>query len=233
MPRKPRIAVIMDENTSVDGTRYDMTKNYFVGVQRAGGLPYGIPYFAEMVETVADEFDGFLSTGGRFAFPDSWFLEGQTSKAPESERLDVEVALMRAFLERDKPILGICTGMQVLSALHGCRLSPDVRSLGAHVIEHDKRGSLHPVEIRRDTLLHRLVGRSELTVNTFHREAVVELSDKVVASAFAQDGIVEAVEIPSRRFALGVQWHQELFALQDHPGNRLFEAFVEATGKPQ
>ena len=233
MPYKPRNAVIMDENTSVDGTRYDMTKNYFIGVQRAGGLPYGIPYFAEMVETVADEFDGFLSTGGRFAFPDSWFLEGQTSKAPESERLDVEVALMRAFLERDKPVLGICNGMQVLSALHGCRLSPDVRSLGSHIIEHDKRGSLHPVAIQRNTTLHRLIGRPEITVNTFHREAVVELSDKVVASAFAEDGIVEAVEIPTRRFALGVQWHQELFALQDHPGNKLFEAFVEAAGKPR
>ena len=54
MSAKPRIAVIMDENTSVDGTRYDMTKNYFVGIQRAGGLPFGIPYFAEMVDSVVD-----------------------------------------------------------------------------------------------------------------------------------------------------------------------------------
>jgi putative glutamine amidotransferase len=228
MSRKPRIAVIMDENTSVDGTRYDMTKAYFVAVQRAGGLPFGIPYIPEMIKPVVEEFDGFLSVGGRFAFPDHWFLDGQTSKAPASERLEIEVALMRGFLERDKPVLGICNGMQVLAALNGCRLSPDMRSLGSHVMEHDKRGHLHSVAIKQGTALSRILGQGGMTVNTFHREAVVELSDKVVASAYAEDGTVEAVEIPSRRFALGVQWHQELFATQDHPGNRLFDAFVQA-----
>jgi len=137
MDRKPRIAVIMDENTSVDGTRYDMTKGYFVGIQRAGGLPFGIPYFQEMVDTVVDEFDGFLSVGGRFHFPDAWYLDGHVSKSPASERLEVEQALMRGFLERDKPVLGICNGMQMLACLNGCRMSPDVRSLGSHVLEHD------------------------------------------------------------------------------------------------
>jgi putative glutamine amidotransferase len=228
MTSKPRIAVIMDENTSVDGTRYDMTKNYFVAIQRAGGMPFGIPYFMDMVGPVVSGFDGFVSVGGRFAFPDSWFLEGQVSKAPRSERLDVEVALMRGFLERDKPVLGICNGMQVLAGLHGCRLSPDVRSLGPHIMEHDKRDALHPVAIREGTLLSHIVGCRALSVNTFHREAVVELSGKVVGSAYAEDGVVEAVEIPARRFALGVQWHQELFARQEHSGNAIFEAFVQA-----
>jgi len=228
MSRKPRIAVIMDENTSVDGTRYDMTKNYFVAIQRAGGMPFGIPYFMDMVEAVVDGFDGFMNVGGRFAFPDHWFPDGQTSKAPRSERLEVELALMRGFLDRDKPVLGICNGMQVLAGLHGCRLSPDVRALGAHIMEHDRRDYLHPVSIRENTLLSRIVGRSELTVNSFHREAVIELSKDVVGSAYAEDGVLEAIEIPARRFALGVQWHQELFARQEHPGNAIFTAFVQA-----
>jgi putative glutamine amidotransferase len=228
MSAKPRIAVIMDENTSVDGTRYDMTKNYFVAIQRAGGMPFGIPYFMEMVETVVDEFDGFVDVGGRFAFPDQWFPEGHISKAPHSERLDVELALMRGFLERDKPVLGICNGMQVLAGLHGCRLSPDVRAMGSHIMEHDRRDHLHSVTIEKNTLLSRIVDRPELTVNTFHREAVVALSDCVVASAHSEDGVVEAVEVPSRRFALGVQWHQELFVRQEHPGNAIFTAFVQA-----
>ncbi|WP_114945659.1 gamma-glutamyl-gamma-aminobutyrate hydrolase family protein [Microvirga calopogonii] len=230
MSDKPRIAVIMDENTSVDGTRYDMTKAYFVAIQRAGGLPFGIPYIQEMIEPVIDEFDGFLSVGGRFAFPDSWYVDGQVSDSPPSDRLEIEIALMRGFLERDKPVLGICNGMQVLAALHGCRLSPDVRSLGSGVMEHDKRGFLHPVAIKQGTFLARILGQPEITVNTFHREAVVEISARAVASAHAGDGIIEAIEIPTRSFAVGVQWHQELFAAQDHPGNRLFKAFVDATG---
>ncbi|WP_243367886.1 gamma-glutamyl-gamma-aminobutyrate hydrolase family protein [Microvirga solisilvae] len=228
MPNKPRIAVIMDENTSVDGTRYDMTKNYFIAIHGAGGMPFGIPYHMDMVENVVDEFDGFVNVGGRFAFPDEWFIDGQVSKAPESERLAVELALMRSFLERDKPVLGICNGMQVLAGLHGCRLSPDVRAMGSHIMEHDKRGHLHPVAIKEDTLLSRIVGQRELTVNTFHREAVVELSKDVIASAYAEDGVIEAVEIPSYRFALGVQWHQEAFTRQEHPGNPIFRAFIQA-----
>ena len=229
MAAKPRIAVIMDENTSVDGTRYDMTKNYFVAVHRAGGMPFGIPYFMNMVEAVVDEFDGFMNVGDRFAFPDAWYSDGQVSKAPHSERLDVELALMRGFLERDKPVLGICNGMQVLAALHGCRLSPDVRATGAQILEHDKRGHEHPVVVRENTLLSRITGGGVLSVNTFHREAVIELSDRVVACAHAEDGVIEAIEVPSRRFALGVQWHQELFAKQNHPGNGIFGAFVRAS----
>ena len=127
MSARPRIAVIMDENTSVDGTHYDMTKNYFVAIQRAGGMPFGIPYFMDMVEAVAIEFDGFVNVGGRFAFPDAWFLEGQASKAPRSERLAVELGLMRGFLDRDKPVLGICNGMQMLACLHGGRMVHEVR----------------------------------------------------------------------------------------------------------
>lgn len=233
MSNKPRIAVIMDENTSVDGTRYDMTKNYFIAVHSAGGQPFGIPYFMDMVEDVVEEFDGFVNVGGRFAFPNDWFVEGQVSKAPSSERLDVELALMRGFLNRNKPVLGICNGMQVLAGLHGCRLSPDVCAMGPHVMEHDRRGHEHAVAIKDNTLLSRLVGRNSLKVNTFHREAVVELSDTVIASAHAEDGVVEAIEIPSYRFALGVQWHQELFAGQEHPGNAIFQAFVQAAGHPR
>jgi putative glutamine amidotransferase len=227
---RPRIAAIMDENTSVDGTRYDMTKHYFAAIHNAGGMPFGIPYFMDMVESVVNEFDGFLSTGGRFAFPDAWFLEGQTSNAPESERLDVEIALMRGFLECGKPVLGICNGMQVLAGISGSRLSPNVRSLGSHVMEHDKRGHMHSVSVTPGTALARIIGEREITVNTFHREAVVDTAGDVVVSARAPDGIIEAIELSSHPFAIGVQWHQELFAGQNHPGNRLFEAFVQAAG---
>jgi putative glutamine amidotransferase len=233
MSSKPRIAVIMDENTSVDGTRYDMTKHYFAAIHNAGGQPFGIPYFMDMVETVVSEFDGFLSTGGRFAFPDEWFIAGQTSNAPESERLNVEIALMRGFIERGKPVLGICNGMQVLAGISGSRLSPNIRVLGSHVMEHDKRGHMHAITVKSGSTLARIVGGQELTVNTFHREGVIEPGPNVAVSATAPDGIIEAIELTTHPFAIGVQWHQELFSGQEHPGNKLFEAFVQAAGKPQ
>jgi putative glutamine amidotransferase len=228
--RKPRIAVIMDENTSVDGTRYDMPKAYFTAIQRAGGLPFGIPYLPDLVEIAVEEFDGFLSVGGRIHFPDSWYRDGETSKSPRSERLAIEEALMRGFLGRDKPVLGICNGMQMLGCLNGCRMSPDIRSLGSHILEHDRSGYLHPVSVKPGTALARIVGVARMDVNSFHREAVVEMSDRAVASAFAEDGTIEALEIPAYRFAIGVQWHPEALAATEHPGNSLFKAFVEAAG---
>jgi putative glutamine amidotransferase len=226
--RKPRIAVILDENTSGDGTRYEAAKGYFKGVRDAGGLPFGIPYLPEMVEVVLEEFDGLLSVGGRFAYPDAWYLPGEVSKAPSSERLAVERAIVEGFLARDKPVLGICAGMQMLACLNGCLLTPDLRAMIPEALEHDRRGQLHAVKLAANSRLAAIIGEQTMMVNTFHREAVAQLAPPVVASAHAGDGIVEAIEIPTRRFAIGIQWHQELLVDTDHPGNRLFHGFVEA-----
>lgn len=228
MTSRPRIAIILGENTSAGGTRYDMTKGYFNAVTRAGGLPFGIPYVAELVSLVADEFDGFISVGGRINFPQSWYVDGDASQFPFSNRLAVDQALMEGFLERDKPVLGICNGMQMLACLHGCRMVSDIRGTGANILQHDGDGVLHAAHITPDTMLSRMTGAESFKVNTFHREAVVELSDKVVASARAPDGVIEAIEVPAYRFAVGLQWHPEAMPAPEHPGHRVFEAFVEA-----
>lgn len=230
MSPAPRIAVILDEDTSTGGTRYDMTKAYFAAVARAGGLPFGIPYVPGIVGPAIEAFDGLLSVGGRFSFPQAWYVDGMASPYPFSERLAVERAIMEGYLERNKPVLGICSGMQMLACLNGCRMTPEVRALGPDILEHDRRDRPHGVTIAPGTALSSMVRLPELTVNSFHREAVVELSAAVVAGARAEDGVIEAVEVPSRRFALGLQWHQEAFTQSDHPGNGIFNAFVQACG---
>ncbi len=229
MSDKPRIAVIMDENSSAGGNGYEMPKAYFTAVHRAGGMPFGIPYLADMVDTVVAEFDGFVSVGGRIQFPREWYVPGDGSRYPSSERLEVEQALMRGFLDRDKPVLGICNGMQMLACLHGGRMVHEVRKAGPHILDHDSRSAMHPVEIVPGTMLSRILGTTRLEVNSRHQEAVVEVSNHAVTSARADDGVIEAIEVPARRFAIGVQWHPEAFATQDHPCNRLFSAFVQAT----
>jgi putative glutamine amidotransferase len=228
MKSKPRIAVILDENTSGDGSRYEASKGYFRAIRDAGGLPFGIPYLPEIVDVVVEEFDGLLCVGGRFAYPDEWYLQGESSKAPKSERYGVERAIVEGYLARDKPVLGICAGMQLLACLNGCRLWSDVQASVPNAIEHDKRGFLHEATLVPGSRLAGLVGKPAILVNTFHREAIGELSNSVVASAHADDGVIEAIEIPSRAFALGLQWHQELFAATDHPGNRVFDGLIEA-----
>lgn len=119
--------------------------------------------------------------------------------------------------------------MQMLACLHGCRLTPDLRMAVPAALEHDRRAHLHPVTLAAGSRLASIVGEQAIRVNTFHREAVVQLDPAVVASAHAEDGIVEAIEAPSSRFAIGIQWHQELLTGTDHPGNHLFRSLVEAT----
>jgi putative glutamine amidotransferase len=228
MKRKPRIAIILDENTSGDASRYEASKGLFSAIRDAGGLPFGIPYLPEMVGVVVEEFDGFVCGGGRFAYPDDWYVAGETSKARASERLAIERKIVEMYLKQNRPVLGICAGMQLLACLNGCRLWSDVQNSTAVVLEHDKRGHLHEVTLTPNTRLFALVREPTILVNTFHREAIGELSPSVVVSARASDGIVEAIEVPAKAFALGLQWHQELLAGTDHPGNGVFRGFVEA-----
>lgn len=228
MNSKPRIAVILDENTSGDASRYEASKGYFRAIRDAGGLPFGIPYLPEIVDVVVEEFDGLLCVGGRFAYPDEWYLQGQPSKAPRSERYEVERAIVEGYLAHDKPVLGVCAGMQLLACLNGCRLWPDVQASVTNALEHDKPDYLHQITLVPGSMLAAIVGKPSIIVNTFHREAIGELSNSVVASAHSDDGVIEAIEIPSRAFALGLQWHQELFAATDHPGNPIFRGLIEA-----
>jgi putative glutamine amidotransferase len=118
--------------------------------------------------------------------------------------------------------------MQLLACVNGCRLWSDVQASQPSVLEHDKRGHLHQVTLTPQTRLFALVGESAILVNTFHREAIGELSRSVVASARAEDGVIEAIEVPAQSFAIGVQWHQEHFAGTDHPGNRVFSPLSRA-----
>src|SRR5262245_23767478 len=223
MKRKPRIAVILDENTSGDASRYEAPKGLFSAIRDAGGLPLGIPYLPEMVGFVVEEFDGLVCGGGRFAYPDDWYVGSQVSKAPPSDRLAIERQIVQIYLDQNRPILGICAGMQLLACLNGCRLWSDVQSSGAVVLEHDKRGHLHEVTLAPNSRLFALVREPTILVNTLHREAIGELSASVDVGARSNDGIIEAIEVRAKAFALGLQWHQELFAGTDHPGNNVFQ----------
>jgi putative glutamine amidotransferase len=220
MRRPPRVAVLLDENTSSGGTRYEAAKGYFQSVSRAGGAPFGVPYDPAMVELVVADFDALLTPGGRYAMPADWYA-GEAAPSPRSDRLQVEIGLLRGFLAADKPVLGLCAGMQVLAALHGAKLT-------AQVPDHNERGRLHDVRVAPGSRLAGLVGE-RLSVNTFHNEAVVE-PGAATACAWSDDGVIEGVELPRHRFAIGVQWHQELHDA-DHPGAALFQGLVDACGR--
>ncbi len=229
MPRPPRIAVLLDENTSGDGTRYEASKSYFRSIAEAGGRPYGVPYINEMIAPTVEDFDAFLAVGGGFAYPPAFYTAGTQSPYKSSERYAFEAQLMQAFLSADKPVLGICAGMQLLACLHGAKLHGDVQASVSAPIHHYSRDAPHPVTLVADTRLQGAIGVRELAVNSFHKEAIAETGARVRAAAHAPDGVIEAIEIPEHRFAIGLQWHQERYAGRDHPGQGVFTAFIAAT----
>jgi putative glutamine amidotransferase len=224
---KPHIAVLMDENTSSGGNQYAMGKGYFTSIVRAGGLPFGVPYEAQILADVIAFSDGLLCPGGRFAYADTCYAGDLTSNSPPSDRLAIEKALIEGFLSLDKPVLGICAGMQLLGCLNGAKMTPDLLTTERGAMPHDEAGRMHPVSISAGSKLSQIVGASQIDVNTFHREALVSVTDNIVVSARAPDGIIEAIELPGHKFAVGVQWHPEKLT-NDASNIALFDEFVRA-----
>lgn len=224
---KPKIAILLDEDTRDGGANYRLNKDYCHAITAVGGLPLCIPYDPNAAQFAIDEYDGFFSPGGGMAFPDEWHETGHQSPFPSSKRIAIEIEIMKGFLERDKPTFGSCHGMQVLAAIHGCKLRSDAGE--KHSVQSLDEKKMHTVSIVPGSKIAQITGQTQMSVNTRHREYVSQICDPVIEAAHAEDGIIEAIEIKGKRFAIGCQWHQENFWQEDHPGNKLFQAFVEET----
>jgi putative glutamine amidotransferase len=225
---KPVIGIIMDENTSQGGANYDTGKGYFRAVEGAGGIAIGLPYSLDSLDFARNHCAGLLSTGARIAFPQGWYVPEDRSPAPQSERFEVERGLVELFLALDRPYLGICNGMQMLGCLSGCLMSGNAKSYTDGTIAHDDRETRHVVMVTADTHLAAITGLPQLVVNSFHREALVRISDQVVVNARSPDGLIEGIELADKKFALGVQWHPERLIDETADALSLFKAFVAA-----
>lgn len=225
---KPIIGIVLDENTSQGGASYETGKGYFRAIENAGGIALGLPYAQDSIAFARQHCAGLMSTGARIKFPSEWYVPGEESYAPQSERFAIERALVETFLAEDRPYFGICNGMQMLGCLSGCRMSGNARSYTDGSIAHDDRSTRHGIKVTAGSKLHAITGLDHLQVNSFHREALVEISDQVIVSGYSDDGLVEAIERPDRRFVMGVQWHPERLIDETADANAVFQAFVTA-----
>lgn len=141
-----------------------------------------------------------------------------------------EPLLLRAFLAADKPVLGICRGIQVMNAVLGGDLYQDIKPF-EHLPHNGHWAKVHTVTVRRGTLLSRILGQDTVLVNSQHHQAVDRVAPGFTLAALSEDGIVEAIEKPDARFCLGVQWHPEWLSDADPAMQGLFDAFVNACSK--
>ena len=175
--------------------------------------------------------DGLLLPGGGDMDP-KFYGQARIPACGEPNLLRdaAEPLLLRAFLAADKPVLGICRGIQVMNAVLGGDLYQDIKPF-EHLPHNDHWAKVHTVTVRRGTLLSRILGQDTVLVNSQHHQAVDRVAPGFTLAALSEDGIVEAIEKPNARFCLGVQWHPEWLSDADPAMQGLFDAFVNACSK--
>ena len=175
--------------------------------------------------------DGLLLPGGGDMDPKFYGQERiPACGEPNLLRDAAEPLLLRAFLAADKPVLGICRGIQVMNAVLGGDLYQDIKPF-EHLPHNDHWAKVHTVTVRRGTLLSRILGQDTVLVNSQHHQAVDRVAPGFTLAALSEDGIVEAIEKPDARFCLGVQWHPEWLSDADPAMQGLFNAFVNTCSK--
>lgn len=211
---------------------YAVRENYCGAVAAAGGLPVALPHEPDMVAAYLDRLDGLIVTGGAFDVDPALYGDDERHATVKTKdrRTGFEFAVTRGALDRDMPVLGICGGQQLLHVVLGGRLIQHIPDTVADALAHEQPNPRdeagHTVTVARGTLLHRITGADELSVNSAHHQAAADAPDGVVVNARASDDVIEGIEAPRYRFCLGVQWHPE-FIISDGD-RRIFGAFLDA-----
>ena len=210
---------------------------YAAAVQRAGGIPVVLPPIPPGdVPALLERLQGVCLSGGPDLDPAAYHARAQADLGPVEPELDAfELALARGADAAGLPVLGICRGCQVLNVARGGTLHQHLPAVTDGLLHHRQtepgRVSTHTVRVAPGSRLAAIVGGGELEVNSFHHQAVDVLGDGLVATAWAPDGTIEAIEDRRHPFLLAVQWHAEgLVGRPEHES--LFAALVDAAATP-
>lgn len=215
--------------------RQRQNETYIQAVLKAGGVPVLLPAVdaEEVIKEHAQLIDGLLVSGGPDMDPQYFGEQPVPELGAVNPVMDAyESRLVRLILDLDKPLLGICRGEQVLNVVAGGTLYQDLRRALPGVLKHGQDQPRwfpsHTVRLVPESKLAAILGVEELPVNSFHHQAVARVAPGFIASAHAQDGVVEAIESQNHRFVLGVQWHPEGMWNQAKNYDALFAAFIQA-----
>ncbi len=216
-----------------DRDSYWMVPGYMKGIEEAGGIPVMLPLTTdeEDIRTFAETFDGFLFTGGQDVNPAVYGEKAESvCGKPCDERDQMEKLLFAEILGLDKPVFGICRGIQLFNTLLGGTLYQDLPSQRHSDINHKQKPPydqpVHLVTIEKEGPLYSIFHAETLPVNSYHHQAIKILSDQLVCAAKAEDGLIEAVYMPGKRWVIAVQWHPEFIFHRDPAHFKLFQEFV-------
>lgn len=241
---RPVIGIPMQSLAAVPGERQAMWalgQRYVEVLARHGAVPWLIPALVDdpgAIRSIFDRLDGLLLAGGSDIHPGQYGESIRPECGPiDPNRDTVEIDLVRRSVEANRPAFGICRGLQLMNVARGGTLYQDIAAQVPAALKHDytarqghldRTGSPHDVAVKAGTRLASILGTNGFPVNSIHHQAVKDLGAGLVATAYAPDGVVEALELPSHPFFLGVQWHPEDLLESQPSMAALFDAFVGA-----
>ncbi len=232
MKRRPVIGIM--PLIDYDKHSYWMIPGYMKGLQDSGALPVMLPVLDSVsaVENAMRFCSGILFPGGQDVDPAVYHkkktpLCGEVSR----ERDLMERLVLEQAMTANKPILGICRGLQFINAALGGTLWQDIPQQFPSQVEHRQKPPYdipaHEVTICGDAPLRTLLRQERIAVNSCHHQGIRELSPKLKPMAYSPDGLVEAVYSPDHYFLWAVQWHPELSFTTDKNSREIFRAFIE------
>ena len=216
--RKPIIGITTFNGQYMGYPSVDLFRAYVDAILVAGGIPVLIP--SETPETswkqLMEMLGGILFTGGGDVSPESYNeVDHPSLSGVDRSRDQIEIPMIKHAIQYNIPFLGICRGFQVLNVALGGSLFIDLSSKRPDSIKHDyypdfQRDYLaHQVEIKPDSTIGKIMGRSMIKVNSLHHQGINTLSERLLPVGYASDGLVEAVEVSGHQFGLAVQWRPE------------------------
>jgi putative glutamine amidotransferase len=231
--KRPRIGITMRLELQTD--RFYLGRHYSEAVEAAGGVPVHISLIPdpEYISAVMDGLDGILLPGSDSDVdPLRYGAEPHPNLGtvlPIKDKTDLMV--LEEIEKRRLPLIAICFGMQVLNVSRGGTLIQDIGSQVTGAIKHEQGAPRdrpsHGVKLARKSLLEKLAGDERALVNSHHHQAIENVGRELVATAWAADGLIEAVEdTRGDRFILGVQWHPEMGWKEDKLSQSLFDWFI-------
>ena len=214
--RRPIIGITGNYDTG----KCTLLEGYYRSVLEVGGTPLIIPPCddTDMMVSLLDRVDALILSGGGDINPLYLSEEPLRELGGINPARDWhELMLVRLTANRQIPILGICRGIQVMTAALGGKLYQDIYREASATLKHsqdtERHVCSHTVRIASGSLLHRILGTEMLPVNSFHHQAVKEAAPGFAATAYSADGIIEAMESTQHKSILGVQWHPECMIL--------------------
>ena len=215
---------------------YFLRARYVRAIEDLGGVPLILPLTTDRAvrRTLLNGLQGLLLTGSGPDLPPHLYGERRRYdfSVVSRQRYAFELDIARMAADQKLPVFGICGGMQAINVAFGGTLVQDIASQVSAPLPH--RSSLpatrvcHAVHVSAKSLLRRITRKETIRVNSSHHQSVKQVAPRLIASAVAADGVIEAIESPTHPFFLGVQWHPEFLYERHETHRRLFQSFLKA-----